>query len=143
MTQVLLLPMAWFVALCVALAVAVRRREAASPLPMALALALPVSVLALFFSLALHMHRSLGGWPETIGTNGFPEQLLLHDSVTTQAFTVLLLALLVVPAALLVCSSSPMLRKALSPLAAFAVAGVVAVGLTRLAPEPFLHWWWD
>ena len=143
MSQSPLLAVAWLLALIAALSIAARKREAATRLPMALALALPVSVLALFFSLALHMHRSLGGWPEAIGTSGFPEQLLLHDSITTQAFALLLLALLVTPAALLVCSTSPRLRQTLSPLATFAIAGVVAVGLTRLAPEPFLYWWWD
>ena len=37
--------------------------------------------LILFYALAIHMHQSLDGWPERIGTDGFPPALLMHDQI--------------------------------------------------------------
>ena len=122
--------------------VVVRRRGETSRGALVAALAAPLGTLALFFTLALHMHRSLGGWPETIGTRGFPEALLRHDGATSAAFGVLLVGLALSPIALLLCAAAPRLRAGLSPVATFAAAGVAALLLTNVAPEPFLTWWW-
>ena len=45
-------------------------------------------MVALFYSLALHMHKSLGGWPTSIGFDGFPAPLVTHASVTTGYFAI-------------------------------------------------------
>ena len=42
-------------------------------------------------TLAVHMHRSLGGWPERIGPAGFPPALLLHHDLAGLAFSALIL----------------------------------------------------
>ena len=44
--------------------------------------------LLLFYSLAIHTHRSLGGWPEGIGESGFPPALSLHANIATTFFWV-------------------------------------------------------
>ena len=88
--------MLWIAAALAALAaisLAARyRAESSRGVPLA-ALAVPVSASAFFLTLALHEHRSLGSWPETIGTRGFPEALLRHDGATSAAFGVLLVGL--------------------------------------------------
>ena len=59
--------------------------------------------LLLFYSLVIHMHQSLGGWPG-IGTDGFPQALLIHAKI--QGFYIsylLLFTIFVVPAIILVC----------------------------------------
>ena len=127
----------------VAVLVAVRHHEESSRRALLAALAVPVGASALFFTLALHMHRSLGGWPETIGNRGFPEGLLQHESAAFTAFGILLIGLLLSPLALLLCAAAPRLRGGLSPIATYATASIAALLLTNLAPDPFLYWWWD
>ncbi len=127
----------------VAVLVAVRHHEESSRRALLAALAVPVGASALFFTLALHMHRSLGGWPETIGNRGFPEGLLQHESAAFTAFGILLVGLLLSPLALLLCAAAPRLRGGLSPIATYATASIAALLLTNLAPDPFLYWWWD
>ncbi|MGD2018254.1 MAG: hypothetical protein PVJ89_09070 [Planctomycetota bacterium] len=122
---------------------ALEHLKASSRSALLAALAVPISASALFFTLALHMHRSLGSWPETIGTRGFPEALLRHDGATSAAFGLLLVGLALSPIALLLCAAAPRLRAGLSPVATFAAASVAALLLTNVAPEPFLSWWWD
>lgn len=143
MTSSLLLRAAVGLAWLGAVRVALRHRERTSRGAFLAALAVPLGASALFFTLALHMHRSLGGWPETIGTRGFPEALLRHDGATSTAFGVLLVGLALSPIALLLCAAAPRLRAGLSPVATFAAASVAALLLTRVAPEPFLSWCWD
>ncbi|MDB2576579.1 hypothetical protein N9Z54_05180 [Planctomycetota bacterium] len=127
----------------VAVLVAVRHHEESSRRALLAALAVPVGASALFFTLALHMHRSLGGWPETIGNRGFPEGLLQHESAAFIAFGILLVGLLLSPLALLLCAAAPKLRGGLSPVATYAAASIAALLLMNVAPDPFLYWWWD
>jgi hypothetical protein len=143
MTSPTLLWIAVALAALAAALVAVRYRGESLRGALLAALAVPVGASALFFTLALHVHRSLGGWPETIGTRGFPEALVRHDGATSAAFGVLLVGLALSPIALLLCAAAPGLRAGLSPVATFAAAGVAALLLTHVAPEPFLSWWWD
>ena len=104
----------------------------------------PVVVVGLFYSLAMHMHRRLGGWPERIGDAGFPDGLIVHAHVAQGAFGALLLAVLfVLPMGLLFCACVPGLRSGLRYLGIYGCLSVAAVGVTQLAPAPFLYWWWD
>ena len=41
--------------------------------------------LTAFYSLALHMYLSLGDWPG-IGTEGFPDALLVHDALMSYPY---------------------------------------------------------
>lgn len=143
MTPSILLWAAFGLAALGAVLVAVRHRREGSRGAFLAALAVPISASALFFTLALHMHRSLGGWPETIGNRGFPEGLLQHESAAFTAFGILLVGLLLSPLALLLCAAAPRLRGGLSPIATYATASIAALLLTNLAPDPFLYWWWD
>ena len=38
-------------------------------------------MLGSYYSLALHMRWALQGWPATIGTNGFPQSLIVHCDI--------------------------------------------------------------
>jgi hypothetical protein len=45
--------------------------------------------LTAFYSLAWHMYITFGDWPP-IGKEGFPDALLLHDSLAIDLFTICL-----------------------------------------------------
>lgn len=124
--------------------VGARSAPAYSRLAVAAAAFHPLLVVGLFYSLALHMHRRLGGWPERIGDAGFPDDLILHASIAHGAFGSMLLgALLVLPVALVSCACVPRARSSLRYLGIYGFLSIVAVGITQLAPAPFLYWWWD
>ena len=100
--------------------------------------------LLLFYSLAIHMHQTLDGWPERIGTNGFPAALLIHDQILSTYITYLLLfTIFVVPAIILVCLLVPRWRQ----LVVYCLVHLVSLPfffvLMQLAPEGYLYWWWD
>lgn len=104
----------------------------------------PLVVVGLFYSLAMHMHRRLGGWPERIGDAGFPDGLIRHAQIARGAFGALLLGgLSVLPLALLLCACVPSLRSGLRYLGIYGCMSAAAVSITQLAPAPFLSWWWD
>jgi hypothetical protein len=106
---------------------------------------LPATVLlGLFYSLAVHMHHTLGGWPEVIGEHGFPPSLLTHAHVAIEFFSILVLATVFVwPVAYLVCVAVPSWRRVAPYLGMYALAFAVGIGMMLLAPAPFLNWWWD
>ena len=104
----------------------------------------PLACVGLFYSLALHMHRRLGSWPESIGEIGFPDGLILHAHVAQGAIGALLLCtVFVLPLALLFCASVPQLRSCLRYLVVYGISSIAAVGIMQLAPAAFLYWWWD
>ena len=100
--------------------------------------------LMLFYSLAIHMHQSLAGWPERIGTDGFPQALLIHDKI--QGFYIsylLLFTIFVVPAIILVCLLVSRWRHLVVYFVLLLVSLPVCYVLMQLAPEGYLYWWWD
>ncbi len=100
--------------------------------------------LLLFYSLAIHMHQSLDGWPESIGTNGFPTALLIHDQILSTYITCLLLfTIFVVPAIILVCLLVPRWRQLVVYCLVHLVSLPIFFVLMQLAPEGYLYWWWD
>ena len=100
--------------------------------------------LLLFYSLAVHMHQSLEGWPERIGTNGFPPALLMHDQIQGAYISYLLLfTIFVVPAIILVCLLVSRWRHLVVYFVLHLVSLPVCYGLMQLAPEGYLYWWWD
>lgn len=119
------------------------------PLPFsrarALVAALPAVVtLASFYSLAVHMHRSLGDWPGSIGTNGFPSALVTHAEVTGNLFSLLLLgSMFAWSPAVLLSALIDRCRGALPYLGVFALSCFACFAAMLLAPSPFLYWWWD
>ncbi len=101
-------------------------------------------VLLLFYSLAIHMYQSLNGWPESIGTNGFPPALLIHDQLTSAYITCLLVfTVFVVPVIILVCLIVSRWRHLAVYFVVHLVSLPVCYGLMQLAPEGYLYWWWD
>ena len=103
-----------------------------------------VLALLLFYSLAIHMYQSLNGWPESIGTNGFPPALLIQDQITSAYITCLLLfTIFVVPAIILLCLLVPRFRYLVFYFVVHFVSLPICYGLINLAPNDFLYWWWD
>ena len=99
--------------------------------------------LTAFYSLAWHMYITFGDWPG-IGTEGFPDALLLHDSLAIDLFTICLCFPLILFAPLwIVFYLVKPIRPWLDKLAAFGVSCVVSTVLTQLAPSGFLNWFWD
>lgn len=101
-------------------------------------------MLGVFYSLAIHMLWQLGGWPQSIGDQGFPAVLSMHGRLASNYCGLLMLASMVVvpfgiPACLLVTHWRPFVRY----FALYALAYLVCWGLMLLAPPPFLTWWWD
>ena len=101
-------------------------------------------MLTLFYSLALHMYRSLGGWPTAIGEAGFSSMLKLHASVATNYMVfLLLLTVFAWPVAFAVCVLVQRWRALVPYLGMYALSFVGSWCLFRLAPSRFLVWWWD
>lgn len=101
-------------------------------------------MLGLFYSLAFHMHRSLGGWPTSIGERGFPPLLVTHVNIAVDYFIVLLLlSLFVLPVAIVVCLLVERWKWVVRYLALHALLFAVCWALMQLAPEQFLYWWRD
>ncbi len=104
----------------------------------------PLLMLALFYSLAIHMHRSLGAWPTSIGDRGFPAPLVTHGYIATNYFGVLqVVSIFVWPVAFLVCLSVRRWRGCLYYFGVYAFAYLLCFGAVFLAPSRFLNWWWD
>lgn len=130
--------------LAVAPALAIRSGRSRDKAAVTAAALHPLVCLALFYSLALHMYRKLDGWPEALGTRGFPDALVTHADAAGMAFGSLLLAtLFALPAGAVACALVPRLRAGLRSLGVYAVSSALALALMSLAPEPFLYWWWD
>lgn len=129
----------------VAVLVAIRLRLSAPSRAVTLLAMLPAScVLVLFASLAMHMRRSLGGWPSTIGTRGFPPALASHAQLASGAFSLLVLACVVIlPAAVVLGCLVRRLRCGIPAMSASALSVVLGFGAMLLAPAAFLSWWWD
>jgi hypothetical protein len=134
------------VAALVAGAVAYRSRTIGSVSRRGVAVAaLPaLLMLSLHCSLAIHMYQSLGGWPASIGEEGFPAALVIHADVADYCFiAVVLVCLFVWPAVFLLCVAVRRWRKLTAYLAVFAFSCGAGFGLLQLAPQGFLYWWRD
>lgn len=104
----------------------------------------PLASTALFYSLAFHMHRSLDGWPRTLGNQGFPRALAVHADVAIFVFGALAAACVFIwPLAVVLCTCVRKLRPGLRFLGVYALTSAVAFGAMLLAPAPYLNWWWD
>lgn len=96
-----------------------------------------------FYSLAVHMHIRLSGWPERIGTDGFPPDLITHRDISDGFFGIALLLALVMPAVLALFALVPQVRSRVIYPAFCGTACWLCLSLTALAPAGFLRWWWD
>ena len=100
--------------------------------------------LLLFYSLAIHTHRSLGGWPEGIGESGFPPALSLHANIATTFFWVsMMVSLYGLPVAVPVCLLVARWRPLVPCFGVYVCVYVFSIMLMRLAPGPFIYWWMD
>ncbi len=126
------------------LVLALRTGSPLRRLPVMVTLLHPLLSIVLFFSLAIHMHRSLGRWPSSLGDRGFPPALVAHADSALSTFGALLLACIFVwPLALVLCTVVPKWRPGLRYLGLYAIASSLTYGAMMLAPDPFLSWWWD
>jgi hypothetical protein len=101
-------------------------------------------MLVLFYSLALHMYWSLGGWPKSIGEEGFPASLVAHANIDMYFFIAnIWFGMFALPVPILVCLPRPRWRSLVPYFALYAVVFCVCWRLMHLAPEPFLYWWRD
>jgi hypothetical protein len=107
--------------------------------------ALPGTVMfGLFCSLALHMHRSLGGWPQGIGELGFSRTLAFHAAVATDyCVALVLISVFVLPLAAVFCAAVPRWRRFLPYLTVYFLVLVGCWGVAHLAPAAYLNWWRD
>lgn len=101
-------------------------------------------LLTSFYSLAFHMHRSLGSWPASIGTNGFPRLLVVHAEITAALFGLLLLSsVFLAPGAIAVCVATPRWRRNAGYFLLYGLMFFACWGLMQLAPGQFVYWWRD
>ena len=100
--------------------------------------------LGLFYSLAIHMHQSLGAWPQSIGEAGFSDGLVAHVHAAISCFySVLQATLFLWPVAFVVCLLVRPWRRGTFYLGVHVLAFALCYGLMQLAPSPFLWWWRD
>ena len=102
-----------------------------------------VLTLVAFYSLAVHMNSQFGGWPDFIGDDGFPQQLIVHAAFAQWTFVVVLLAALAMPLLVGIFSLVPKLRAKIVYPASCGMACWLCLFLTAFAPRGFLNWWWD
>lgn len=120
-------------------------RRSPPSIPIVLLAALPsILMTVLFHSLALNMRLTLGGWPASIGTNGFPPALEMHASITAWCFATLIMGLLTGwPIAFLACLLVRRWNTGVLYLGVLATSFAIGIGAMALAPARFLDWWWD
>lgn len=86
-------------------------------------------MMTMIASLAVHMYFSLGGWPLTIGEEGFSSALLFNVNTTHYFFIFLLyVTMFVWPVAVFVCALVLRWRGALPYLALYHVAHCCNLG---------------
>lgn len=99
-------------------------------------------MLGLFYSLAFHMRKCLGTWPNSWGEEDFPRLLIIHHQVAGNVFAILLLSCIIfVPPLIYVFSVVRRWRRFVPYLALHAVLFLACWGLMQFAPKPFLYWW--
>lgn len=113
--------------------------------PLVIIAVLPNLILTtLIASLAIHMHSSLGEWPQQIGDEGFPTPLIIHADITIGCFIFLLFAnVFLLPVAIVICATIRALRTALYYLALYYFTYCCSLVMLQMMPDGFLYWWWD
>ena len=100
--------------------------------------------LVIFYSLAVHMHNSLGRWPESIGTHGFSLALNTHSEIALNYFGwFLLFAIFAWPVLVASFALIANLKRYLPQVMALGLSFWIFVPWMFLAPSDFLYWWWD
>lgn len=100
-------------------------------------------MLGLFYSLAFHMHRTLGAWPESIGEAGFPGALMMHAHIAVRFYGLVWFGIFVWPVAIVVSLLRPRWHHWVLYLGVYAGAFFLCLSLMQLAPARFLYWWAD
>lgn len=105
--------------------------------------ALPgAAMLVAFYSLAIHMNRSIHGWPSEIGEKGFSPALLAHSWIAGNLYGLLLFSALALPIPILFCLFVKRFQRLLPYLTMYAGTICLSFILTQFAaPERFLCWW--
>ena len=119
------------------------QRSARSTIWLSLAALPGLLAIAAFYALAIHMHSSLGGWPDFYGTAQLPPDVAAHAEVTSQVFMIVVVLALGMPLLLAFCALVPRLRAHMVYPAFCGVACWCCLFLTAFAPAGFQRWWWD
>ena len=96
-----------------------------------------------FSSLAIHMHFSLGGWPDFYGTEGVSQALITHAELAYMMFTIAILAGFSMPLVAALFALVPRLRSSAVYPSFCGVVCWLCLFMTALAPAGFQRWWWD
>lgn len=100
--------------------------------------------LLIFFTFAVHMHNSLGQWPETLGNHGFSPALNTHARIAATYFSgFVIFAILAWPVLIAFFAIIAKLRRFLPQVMALGLSFWIFVPWIFLAPSGFLNWWWD
>lgn len=103
-----------------------------------------VSFLLNFYGLASHMYQALGGWPESIGNNGFPDLLNRHARVTGMWFgCYILVECILWPLVITIAGIVEKFRNGLPYIVAAGISFWIFMPFIFAAPDKFLYWWWD
>lgn len=111
-----------------------------------LAASLPLLALVLFCSVGLHMFSpsGLGGWPEHIGNDGFPDSLLTHSDIMGNVFSAtIILAIFVLPLCAILFSLVDKLRPMLKYIGVYYLSCFFLLGCMWVAPRAYTYWFWD
>jgi len=98
----------------------------------------------LFYSVAIHMYNALGGWPESIGTRGFPETLIFHIKMHNLYLSYLLgCTVFLIPIIILICFFVERWRFFIKYLSIQIIGLIVFFLQMFLAPHEYVYWFWD
>ncbi|MBL9076594.1 MAG: hypothetical protein JNL08_03770 [Planctomycetes bacterium] len=121
------------------------RRSGQTPrAAVALSALLPIAATIALVSFAVRLHRTFGAWPTTIGTAGWPAELVAHAELAQFGFGVLfLLAFTLLPLVTVIFAAVPRCRPLQRCTGAFALGSAGCFLALALTPAAFQYWWWD
>ena len=96
-----------------------------------------------FYTAAMNMHSELGGWPSSIGTQGFSNGLIAHLNLAQYLFYCSGLIALVMPILYTICLYITKLKTYTKHLAYIATGIWIGIATTIPAPNEFWDWWFD
>ena len=106
---------------------------------------LPYTIaIMLFYSVAIHIYNALGGWPESIGTRGFPETLLFHINIQNVYLSYLLgFTVFIIPIIIIICSFVKKWRFLIKYLSIQIIGLIIFFLQMFFAPDEYVYWFWD
>ena len=105
---------------------------------------LPYTIaIMLFYSVAIHIYNALGGWPESIGTRGFPETLLFHINIQNVYLSYLLgFTVFLIPIIIIICSFVKKWRFLIKYLSIQIIGLIIFFLQMFFVPDEYIYWFW-